>query len=375
MRELLILTLLFCLALGAQDAPPVPSVTESPTAEEPAVPEEDVGSLPVGRDTPLQIMIRSFDRIRLERTENAARLDSLHRQMQELLQQPTANAFAATAMKMRRGMQELEERLHIERENQIGFKNDIDRYSAERQLLRQEASYLSHFLDELKLYGLEQEKAMKLIQVMRTSVAARLDRLPPPPEFTNRVGMSFVLVNAKGLSPFYVSNQAMTQEQYLAILKLMAPPDRPSEELSAEAERAFRDGLTFSETQRLALGIAHLSGAQVMLPNAKEVAALATVGFGKELERAVWLRDKWNAPYGERDAIIRFGAVMNAVWDPAGRLTRRGNADQAEVIGELPEAHYPGLGCIFVAPVIAGKAARLAQAEEAAMASNPQEEK
>ena len=234
------------------------------------MPEEDVGSLPVGRDTPLQIMIRSFDRIRLERTENAARLDSLHRQMQELLQQPTANAFAATAMKMRRGMQELEERLHIERENQIGFKNDIDRYSAERQLLRQEASYLSHFLDELKLYGLEQEKAMKLIQVMRTSVAARLDRLPPPPEFTNRVGMSFVLVNAKGLSPFYVSNQAMTQEQYLAILKLMAPPDRPSEELSAEAERAFRDGLTFSETQRLALGIAHLSGAQVMLPNAKE---------------------------------------------------------------------------------------------------------
>ena len=375
MRELLILTLLFCLALGAQDAPPVPSATESPTAEEPAVPEEDVGSLPVGRDTPLQIMIRSFDRIRLERTENAARLDSLHRQMQELLQQPTANAFAATAMKMRRGMQELEERLHIERENQIGFKNDIDRYSAERQLLRQEASYLSHFLDELKLYGLEQEKAMKLIQVMRTSVAARLDRLPPPPEFTNRVGMSFVLVNAKGLSPFYVSNQAMTQEQYLAILKLMAPPDRPSEELSAEAERAFRDGLTFSETQRLALGIAHLSGAQVMLPNAKEVAALATVGFGKELERAVWLRDKWNAPYGERDAIIRFGAVMNAVWDPAGRLTRRGNSDQAEVIGELPEAHYPGLGCIFVAPVIAGKAARLAQAEEAAMASNPQEEK
>ena len=66
---------------------------------------------------------------------------------------------------------------------------------------------------------------------------------------------------------------------------------------------------------------------------------------------------------------------MNAVWDPAGRLTRRGNSDQAEVIGELPEAHYPGLGCIFVAPVIAGKAARLAQAEEAAMASNPQEEK
>ena len=373
MSKLLAILMLFVLALGAQEPPPSQTAPSPPAT--PAVAEE-TATLPVGKDTPLQVMIRTFDRIRQERAENAARLDALHQQMQELLRQPTANAFAAAALAVRRDMQGLQERLQVERENQIDFKNEIDRYSADRQLLRQEASYLSHYLDELKLYGLEQDKALRLMQSMNATVTARLANLPPPPEFTNRLGMSFVLVRAKGQQPFYVSAQAMTQEQYLAALKLLTP-DRPADELAAEAERAFREGLTCPEAQRLALGIGHLSGARVTLPGAREVAALKSVGYGRDLACAVWLQEKWTAPYDEREAMVRFGAVMAALWDPAGRLAKRDGADPAAIVGELPTAHYPALGCIFVAPVQAGKAARMLQAEETVEneAANPQEGK
>ncbi|MBR4125403.1 MAG: hypothetical protein IKR13_04295 [Victivallales bacterium] len=366
------MTIAFLIGLGlyAQENVPASPPPESPAVQAP----DEPAPLPPVKDTPLQAMIRTFDRIRLERLENADRLDNIQRQMQELLRQPTANAFATKASAIRRDLHELQGRLQVERENQITFKNEIDRFSADRQLLRQEASYLSHYLDELKLYGLEQEKAIKLIQNIHTAVAVRLDRLPPPPEFTNRLGMSFVLVQAKGQAPFYVSSQVMTQEQYLAALKLLTP-DRQEAELSTEAERAFREGMTHAEAQRLALGIAHLSGSRVTLPSAKEIAALNSVDFGKDLERAVWLQEKWGAPYDEREAIVRFGATMVAIWDPAGILARHGGSDQTAVVGELPNAHYPGLGCIFVAPVMAGKAARLAQAEENIAAdSNLQEE-
>ena len=320
MSKLLAILMLFVLALGAQEPPPSQTAPSLPAT--PAVAEE-TATLPVRRD-----------------------------------------------------MQGLQERLQVERENQIDFKNEIDRYSADRQLLRQEASYLSHYLDELKLYGLEQDKALRLMQSMNATVTARLANLPPPPEFTNRLGMSFVLVRAKGQQPFYVSAQAMTQEQYLAALKLLTP-DRPADELAAEAERAFREGLTCPEAQRLALGIGHLSGARVTLPGAREVAALKSVGYGQDLACAVWLQEKWTAPYDEREAMVRFGAVMAALWDPAGRLAKRSGADPAAIVGELPTAHYPALGCIFVAPVQAGKAARMLQAEETIEneATNPQEGK
>ena len=145
----------------------------------------------------------------------------------------------------------------------------------------------------------------------------------------------------------------------------------------AEAERAFREGLTCPEAQRLALGIGHLSGARVTLPGAREVAALKSVGYGQDRACAVWLQEKWTAPYDEREAMVRFGAVMAALWDPAGRLAKRDGADPAAIVGELPTAHYPALGCIFVAPVQAGKAARMLQAEETVEneAANPQEGK
>ena len=314
------------------------------------------------RNTPLQELIGSYEQIRKEHEANIGRLAAIQAQLQELQRQPSANAFADVAVSIGRNLMDLHDRMQTERENQIAFKNDIDRYSAGRNLLQQEQSYLKHYLDELRRYGLEQEKAAQQMKAIQHAVAVRLDRLPPPPRFVNRLGIAFVLVSPKGQPPFYVSETALGNDQYLSLLKELMP-NASEEERQREAERAAREGLTYPEAQRLALGIGHLSGMRLNLPSAKEAAILKAVGYGEQLKQAVWLLDKWNAPYEEREAMVRFGIVMGAVWDPAGCLSRAKVAGADAVSGELPEAHYPALGCIFVAPAAAGKAARLAQAE------------
>ena len=62
--------------------------------------------------------------------------------------------------------------------------------------------------------------------------------------------------------------------------------------------------------------------------------------------------------------MARFGITLAAVWDPAQRLARRESPDRQCIFGELPEAHYGALGCVFVIPAAAGKNARIVAAEE-----------
>ena len=72
--------------------------------------------------------------------------------------------------------------------------------------------------------------------------------------------------------------------------------------------------------------------------------------------------------------MVRFGITLGAVWDPAHRLASRNSSDNQDVFGELPEAHYGALGCIFIVPVEAGRAARIIQAEAHLNQNGPAEE-
>lgn len=337
--------------------PASPEMAEvpSPSAVSPATEKEP--------SSPFEMMFRGFEQIRLEHEENVMRLESLRKRLQELQHMPSANAYANGAVLFLRDLDDLRNRLATERENQIAYKNEIDRYMSEKQLLRQENSYLGHYLENLRIYGVEQDKMVNFMGAVEHNIRAGLGNLPPPSEFSNRLGISFVLVQVKGRQPFYVSKHAITLDEYLAVKKLMEP-ERPVANVEAEARDTFIAGMNYEEAQRLALGMSHLSGDLVTLPTVKEVPALNAIGYGEKLEQAVWLQDKWNPPYEEREAMIRFGITMVPIWDPARRLSRRESSeDNSNVFGELPEAHYGALGCVFVVPVAAGKNARVIQAE------------
>ena len=133
---------------GAQAAPEVPADVVTHPEAAPSVEKE----------TPLQALIRGFELVRQEHEGNAKRFAGVQQQMQELYRMPTADAYAAAAVKLCQEMESLHDRLQVERENQIAFKNRIELYATGRSMLRQEAGYIDHYLEELQIFGVEQEK-------------------------------------------------------------------------------------------------------------------------------------------------------------------------------------------------------------------------
>ena len=154
---------------------------ENSVAQTSGVPEVSVGAVEQPeneKETPLQAMIRGFELIRQEHEGNASRFERIQKQVQELQRMPTANAYTVAAVALLQDMGNLRDRLLLERENQIAFKNRIDSYSSERTLFRQETSYLGHYLEELRLFGVEQEKTVKFMAAVDSSIRSGLQKLP-----------------------------------------------------------------------------------------------------------------------------------------------------------------------------------------------------
>ena len=311
-------------------------------------------------DSSFQTLMNDFALLQENHSNNQVLLHDLGKDLQELPKAPTPEAALLSSMRLNKRVTEAIKSLQREQDSQVQFSNSISQYSGTRQLLRQEQSYLSHYLDELQKYGLEEENALFFLKNTAQQLQYRITNTLPPTEFTCALGIEFKLVMTNKES-FYISRSPLTADQFEKLHNLTSS-DITEEELTQHVIRFRSQGITHDEARWVADTIGHLCGFPCRLPTAKQLAVLKE--YGAALKQALWLDGELPADFKfkSREAQQRFGMEMSPIWDPAGML--RTGQDAQALSEELSWASYPELGCAVVTDIQAGRNALLEQMEK-----------
>lgn len=317
-----------------------------------------------------QELIGDFAMIQEMHDTNRAAFASIDVDLGKLFKSPNSEESIKQAIRIRRRTAELMQSIERNQERQVAFKNALTNYAATRQLLRQEQSYLTHYLDELQKFGAEQADAMRFLQNATKTLTQVLASTQPPPRFTVAPGIEFVLVGAPGKTPLYVTATALTEDQTIAFWRA-ANPNADENALEQARENLKKDGCNLLDVTAIAATATKLAGFECTLPEEAQLQLLK--GYAPTLDKAVWIGGKPQLqpqlqPH-EREALQRFDMKMGRIWDPRG-LLRRKTSGIADVSSELPWASYPELGCILVANVQAGRKTFLEKIEESMVAED-----
>lgn len=313
-----------------------------------------------------QELIGDFAMIQEMHDTNRAAFASIDVDLGKLLKSPNSEESIKQAIRIRRRTAELMQSIERNQERQVAFKNALTNYAATRQLLRQEQSYLTHYLDELQKFGAEQADAMRFLQNATKTLTQVLASTQPPPRFTVAPGIEFVLVGAPGKTPLYVTATALTEDQTIAFWRA-ANPNADENALKQARENLKKDGCNLLDVTAIAATATKLAGFECTLPEEAQLQLLK--GYAPTLDKAVWIGGKPQLQPHEREALQRFDMKMGRIWDPRG-LLRRKTSGIADVSSELPWASYPELGCILVANVQAGRKTFLEKIEESMVAED-----
>lgn len=307
-----------------------------------------------------QTLMNDFAMLQENHSDNQVFLNNLGKELQELPKAPTPEAALLSSLKLKDRVNEAIKNLQREQDAQVKFSNSISTYSGNRQLLRQEQSYLSHYLDELQKYGLEEENALIFLKNTAQQLQYRIATMPPPQKFTCALGIDFILVSAQEMS-FYISRSPITADQFEKLHNLTSS-DITEDALNQAVVRFRSKGITHDEALWIADTIGHLCGFPCRLPAVRQLTALKE--YGASLKQALWVDGERPAElkFKSREAQQRFGMTMSLLWDPAGIL--RSGEDAQALAEELSWASYPELGCAVVTDIQAGRAARLEQMEK-----------
>ncbi|GEM_PF-7025994 len=307
-----------------------------------------------------QELMSEFTILQEDHTENQKLLSTVYTGLKELTQTASNDAILENSIKLYRQISEVISAIQQEQEQQVAFKNTISRYSGDRQLLRQEQTYLSHYLDELQKFGREQEGAMAYLQQAQKQLSLRIANMPPPPRFTGNFDIEFVLIATDRNNAFYITKEPLSQEQIFTIWKAMHP-ELNDQELQKIQEDFKQKGICLYEARQIAACMGRLFGGfPCTLPSEAQVAALRE--YGQTLPKAVWLDGKQNLEPVEKEALLRFGMTIGRVWDPTAKLGAHQNRNA--VISEIPWAKYPELGCVLTTVIDAGRAKKRAIIEK-----------
>lgn len=313
-----------------------------------------------------QELIGDFAMIQEMHDTNRAAFASIDVDLGKLFKSPNSEESIKQAIRIRRRTAELMQSIERNQERQVAFKNALTNYAATRQLLRQEQSYLTHYLDELQKFGAEQADAMRFLQNATKTLTQVLASTQPPPRFTVAPGIEFVLVGAPGKTPLYVTATALTEDQTIAFWRA-ANPNADENALKQARENLKKDGCNLLDVTAIAATATKLAGFECTLPEEAQLQLLK--GYAPTIDKAVWIGGKPQLQPHEREALQRFDMKMGRIWDPRG-LLRRKTSGIADVSSELPWASYPELGCILVANVQAGRKTFLEKIEESMVAED-----
>ena len=300
--------------------------------------------------SPMQILIRGFSEIEAEHRRNLANARELRTRLDATLRLADPEEFITQGARLQEQLAEAHRRLAVERDHHIAFKAQIDAYRNGRQVLAQENAYLGRFLGELALYGKDQQAQSSEYTRAETALNRKLAALPPPSSFVNRFGITMVLVTTPKMRPFYASAAPVTEAQARQLLALLGrkpdtarKPDAPCTDLTNHDARACAEQLSRS------------TGFRYRLPNRQLCLRIRQARPDFHPAIALWLDEKWNAEYPEKNAIVRFGMTFATIWDPDAAL----EPGAGGFARELPDAHYPALGFLVVTDAAAGREARM----------------
>lgn len=340
-----------------------------------AAPAED-NSVPVNQlgqdepDSPMQRMLRTFAELQLQHNSNLALLDELQKARQALrMQAADTEKLLASALLLQQACRRFANEIDAERAKQVDFKADIDQYSANHRLLRQEASYLSHHLDELRRFGIEQEKAMVQQQQILREVGNFIRTAPPPEEFVNHAGIKMQLIRPKQGQPFYVSATVITNAQ----VRRLNDGDDTADTPQPAADEPYTD-ITYHQARECVELLSRTSGMSYKLLSQAQVEALKGIDSYSALPAATWIDGALTKDTPEREAQRRFKITLATLWDPS-RLLAGNNADgsAAALSNELPQAHYRQLGMMVATVPAAGNIARLQRLQNEIAAATSKE--
>lgn len=307
-----------------------------------------------------QEIMSDFAILQEDHAGNQKLLSDIDIGLKELSQTASADAILKNSLKLHREITTAIQALQQEQDKQVIFKNTISRYSGDRQLLRQEQSYISHYLDELQKYGRDQANVMVFLQKTLRQLNANIANMPPPPHFTGNFGIEFMLITAPKNEAFYVTKEPLTAEQICTIWKAMHP-EVTGEEWQKIVEDFTQKGISMGEAQEIAACMGRLLGGfPCNLPAESQLNALRE--YGQTLQKAVWLGGKQLISPTEKEALSRFGMQVGRIWDPMARLGAL-HATNA-VSSELTWAKYPELGCILTTAIDTGRAQKRAIIEK-----------
>jgi len=304
----------------------------------------------------MQSISADFNNCRKKRLEIKKLYEDLRTKDYILTRKSINKTELETVLVMLKQCNALSDLLDSEKFAQVSVKGKIDKYMSSHDIMPQEMTIISHYLDDLRTYGVSQSKEENELKQVKSGISRLLNTVPPPNSFTLLDGaFVFEKITVKNRPPFYISTSPLSTSQWNLVAKRSGTLPMMLE--TPKNASASRVRLSREDAYAFIAALSRITGQRLYLPNAVQAAILNKhygTRFGA-LTIAVWLDGVWlhdhrsgSVDLNERDALNRFGMSLAPVWDPAHRLYK-GSVRPDNIVGELPYAAYPSLGIILTA--------------------------